>query len=1183
MRLKRLRLQGFKSFADKTEIRFDQQIAGVVGPNGCGKSNIVDAIRWVMGEQSAKGLRGKDMSDVIFAGTPSRKAAGFAEVSMCFDNSEKTAPIPYTELPELVITRRLFRTGESEYLINDQASRLKDITDLFLGTGSSAKAYSIVAQGKVDEVVLAKPEDRRTLIEEAAGIAKYKIRRISAERKMKSTNENLSRVEDILKELERNARSLERQVEKAEKFRALQTELRETDERLISAKVVQLDQRASENSEALLKSKEIFESSSAELIQIEAKIEKARLEALNHEKLSSSDYEALMQKKEQLSSLETESELAIQKNSLLRNQMAEREKDIERLAHKYEDHESSKISLASEIEKLSQQKETRDSELAAFKQKIDQATQHLEKSEAELKALELELQEIKAVEAKERQKLELLQAERVDLEMERASVEREIEQLEIESKVTSQKLLEIRERLQDFKAQKLRLETSRKAADQSAEGARQKLQLIAEQISETKQERIQTEEKLESLTTLEEHQVGYEPGALAHKQSSGESFLMDQIRFKEFFSAPGQKLMSDFGQVFLGQDVATESDLRWSRVSISPSPKSFEKSLLDWVSDDCELSETLRSFLSSVAWVAAFDESAEHLQVNDRGDLRIPLGGQSFLESSGELKVEQSPFARRDEKNRLQELLSQLANKLQELEAQQEATKRELSESVAEMARDEQSLVVLAEKVELENQELRKELEAQARLQSIFEQSKSRIGRLDDRISGVSQQLFEKTAFLEPTELLAKMESLKAQIESEKKSKADLDAAWIEFRIETGAVNEKLERLQEQAVSLDMTQSEYRHNESVYKQDIQNWRSEIEASEQRLVQVKESIEGLRSNLIDLEKKLAHSKESLQGLNAQLEELERQRKFRQSEKDEKQQSLSELELQKQGLRHQVEELSQILYERYQVELSTLLEKVDKESLQDLEDASALEKLDEKSKYLRERLHKFGDVNLVALQEFEQIKTRLDFMQTQREDLLKTLDNLQSIIDRINNITEFRFRETFKAINHNFQLLFPKLFGGGKAYMRLTDESNLLESGVEIYAEPPGKKIQAMSLLSGGEKAMTSISLIFSLFAFRPSSFCILDEVDAPLDDINTRRYNEIIKEMAALSQFIVITHNKRTMEVAETLFGVTMQEPGCSRLVGVSLQEARTFSGTDLQKTDSGQENASGVSDAAETA
>ncbi|MBN8555784.1 MAG: chromosome segregation protein SMC [Deltaproteobacteria bacterium] len=1160
MKIKSLQMQGFKSFGDRTELHFNEQIVGVVGPNGCGKSNIVDAIRWAMGEQSAKGLRGSEMMDVIFNGTSSRKKASFAEVSLVFDNAEKLAPAPYTDCSEVMITRRLFRSGESEYLINKVGVRLKDINDLFLGSGSSTRAYSIVAQGKVDQIVLAKPEDRRMLLEEAAGVAKYKVRKSAAERKMEATKLNLERVADIVQELERSARHLERQVGRAEQFRKIQTELRKLDEQIIAAKVTQLDRLASKNAESRATSSADFESVSTQLSQLEAEIEKFRLEALHQEKLSSSDYESLISLKERFLNSDKEKELSQQRIASLKHQVAEREKDIERIRSKEVENESAMNQVIVDRERLQTERDSKKSELDTLKSTLTSAEEKIKSLDIENIQLQKKLDEQKTIFAKESQKREIYLSERVTLELRRVEIEQEKENLEREflrfTILESQKKTEHAE----LSTQIQNLETEWKNLQEKHAELIRSQTAFFEERSQAQELLSQCESEIKSLQTLEDHEVGYDLGALEHRKLTGEPLLMDSVRFKTGSEKMAEAFFSEFGQCFTKGSSTEEVGARWSYLFASSKSSALSNSLLNYV--EGSTTEEIAAILSTVAVVDSLSSNpVSHAEITPKGEFRLAISSQLFLQSQGQVLAKESPFGRRSElakfeaeKIELSSKVDQLDEKIAELKTIQEDTSRQMG--VLHSQIKEQSLQLSKSQIEI------------SKVQSQFELVKSQIQSSDVEMQEIDQKLLElgekiqkASGFAIEAELEQSQFQLAEQLQLAREQKSLLDSRWIEERISFGAVEERLERLIQQSSKAEMTQSEYSHNQNIYKSDIESWTSEIAKEEGRIQSFLATKESDETEISSIERRLAENKQSLNSIRSQVEQSEVSRKDVQKSKDSLQASVQELELEHQRLKFEVEELSQIVNERYHISLQDVLAQVTEADLEKLEDQTVLQAYEVEAKELREKLEKFGEVNLLALTEFEEITQRLQFMNKQREDLLQTLDSLQSIIDRINKITEFRFRETFKAINHNFQILFPKLFGGGRAYMSLTNEQDLLETGIEIFAEPPGKKVQTMSLLSGGEKAMTSISLIFSLFAYRPSSFCILDEVDAPLDEINTVRYNGIIEEMASLSQFIVITHNKRTMEVADTLFGVTMQEPGVSQLVGVQLNEAKAFVGS----------------------
>jgi chromosome segregation protein len=1150
---------GFKSFGDKTELIFDRERVGVVGPNGCGKSNIVDAIRWVMGEQSAKGLRGSEMQDVIFNGTATRKRANFSEVSLTFINNQGLAPAPYHECAEIMITRRLYRSGESEYLINNVAVRLKDINDLFLGTGSSARAYSIVAQGKIDQIVLAKPEERRFLLEEAAGVAKYKVRKQAAERKMESTRTNLERIQDIVQELERSARHLERQVEKAEQFRGIQVQLRRLDEQVVSAKIARLDRLSEQNDRSRTEARQIFESASTDLSRLESEIEKDRLEALHHEKVSASEYDQLIQIKERFAQLDKETELRKQRILTLKNQIEERRRDVERLQSKTEANRDVVAQLLSEKESVLAQHEEQELEVEQLKLTVASAQGELAQIEQEVQVARQDLDVKKEAQIREQHRRDALQKEVDQLNQRVDQGSAQVNEWKARQSENHQKVFATNVQLEEIEARRMHAESQLAAVEAEEQSLRTESQEIQTRTTEVRETLARTEAELHSLQTLESHEVGYTRGSLERKKRTSQSYVLDLVRFRPDCQAVAEGFFEEFGLSFWSESINDEDlkDPRWIRV-FGQSSVNHAVSLLSCVEGD--VPEGLKPLLSAIEVVESLsDEAVSHTRIDRTGRIRLPLAHGIYRENVGVLQRQETPFGRKMEREELdaqnlvsRQTLSSLEERLVEIQSllQGCAQKREMmKQDIRELSREIQTL---------ENQKSQTLSQIET-WENRLQEKAVEIEELGLKATARMQELSSHADLVDTSELESKLNALTQVLSVKREQKAALDSQWIEKRIAFGALSERLERLNQQTIDQEMTRSEYEHNQNLYQTDIQNWTSDISKEEATLVELQQEKEIIVQDVQSRELRLGENKETLNRLRSVVDQNESTRKEVQARRDSASQKVQEFELEHQRLKFEVEELAQLIQERYHVSLEEVLQQVSPEDLEKLlEDETGLGAMEVEARELRQRLEKFGDVNLLALSEFEDIKKRLEFMSAQREDLLKTLDSLQSIIDRINKITEFRFRETFTAINHNFQVLFPKLFGGGRAYMTLTDEANLLETGVEIFAEPPGKRVQAMSLLSGGEKAMTSISLLFALFAYRPASFCILDEVDAPLDEVNTLRYNQIIEEMSALSQFIVITHNKRTMEVADKLFGVTMQEPGVSQLVSVELKEAQAL-------------------------
>jgi len=547
------------------------------------------------------------MQDVIFSGTATRKRANFAEVSIVFENNQGLAPAPYTECAEIMITRRLYRSGESEYLINKVNVRLKDITDLFLGTGSSARAYSVVAQGKIDQIVLAKPEERRFLLEEAAGVAKYKARKVAAERKMEATRENLDRIEDIVRELDRNARHLERQAEKAEQFRKVQTELRQLDEQIIGAKVVHLESRAQRTADNRDSARMSFEGLSTELAKLETDIEKMRLDALNLEKVSASDYEQLIAVKESFAQSDKEKDLRAQRIQNLLNQIDERRKDIERLQSKREANLGLVSQLLEEKEKLRLQKIDEEKVVSELKARLEVSVQQISALEAELQGLRQNLDSKKEEQIRSQNRREIMKSERVELELKRAALEESIQQLKLRSADVQTRQQDLEIKIQQLEADRVQAEADLLDVENQALVNREQESTALQDLSSERESLSRSQAELESLHSLEQHHVGYDAGALKHRDQSADLFIMDQIQFLPEYQVVAEAFLSELGQCFT--QASQDESSRWGRVffdSASGSAGSFERSLLSIVTG--EVPEGLRDVLGSIELVDRLPE-----------------------------------------------------------------------------------------------------------------------------------------------------------------------------------------------------------------------------------------------------------------------------------------------------------------------------------------------------------------------------------------------------------------------------------------------------------------------------------------------------------------------------------------------------------------------------------------------
>lgn len=1286
MRIKRLEIEGFKSFPNRAEILFTDNIVGIVGPNGCGKSNVVDAIRWAMGEQSAKNLRGGKMEDVIFNGTATRLAQNFAEVSVTFINQNGTFPPPYTECSEIMITRRLYRSGESEYMINKVVCRLKDITDLFLGTGSSPKAYSIIEQGKIDAFVMMHPEERRNLIEEAAGISKFKHRKMIALRKMEATEMNLTRIDDIIREVERQKNYLKRQVQKAERFKRFSEEFRKRHLKVQWYRYGELESKFNLVKTGKSEEQDQLFSLQGEARRFESDIEATKLEILGLEESLSSIGNAIQANKDGIQRLENGIEMANVTIQNRREQLSERREDIQRIDTKLVANDETLVRVNQQIQAI-------ESQIADVQKRLEEKVARLEAVAVSHQAFAVEVNRLKS-EIVESQVLvtgitveqnglkealgsidgEVTGYERSlsECRVRLAQLSQEILEKQIELGRCDEKLVEMSHRMALGKVrseglQRESLVLSEERLFLNGEAERIKAAILQLESVKAKREAFFKERldaigrsgvdiKARVLVDLLEVETGFEKalgvaldvlmkGILVNGQDKLSSLLKGASGASDSSENAATRSIADFGNFFGLETQITAVAGRGaveivngieyvpliSKVSVRD--PDAEGLIQRWLSHVWFVEkEDLESIaVADVALLASRSNTPEILIVNRRGDW-FDSRGVIYKESrqvvEGRLIGEGHLFDVTDELEKIQARLQTVQSQLREVEEGLKETlalHAETVEAQEKLGTEYQEVAADRLTVEKDIEKLQSDMEVGKKVE---EETTARVVLLQARRREASEKIAsidERRASAATTR--GDLEQRLARTESDfGRARGEEEAAReevTEIRIMRASLGEKFEALTQERRYGEISKSDFSNNIAQYENEIRQWETEISTL---LGKIEESRTEIQQRTIDLDARsrefqelkvrYEQKKESVQQFEAQYRERQQGLERLNLALGEQRMLERELEVRLQHLIEAVGEKYRIDIRTYEPELTqaekVLLtsdepptdetagaaESVGTMASDGFEDASEdvqpsaevmpcdgasepsdemevdvshrssrgsqpswttveewVKTLEAECETLKEKLDKLGEVNLLAISEYKELEERFVFLTGQREDLVLTLDKLRKVIDRINRITKERFLTTFHAINHNFQLIFPRLFEGGKARLFMTDETNILETGVDIVVEPPGKKSQHISLLSGGEKALTSVSLIFALFTYRPSSFCILDEVDAPLDDLNTGRYNEIVRDMSKLSQFILITHNKRTMEIADVLYGVTMPENGASQVVSVRFAEA----------------------------
>ncbi len=1156
MRLKCIKLAGFKSFVDPTTVTFPSNMAAVVGPNGCGKSNIIDAVRWVMGESSAKNLRGESMTDVIFNGSNTRKPVTQASIELIFDNSDGTLTGEYAGYNEISIRRRVTRDSQNTYFLNGTKCRRRDITDIFLGTGLGPRSYSIIEQGMISKLIEAKPEDLRNFIEEAAGISKYKERRRETENRIRRTHENLARLTDLREELERQLDRLHRQAQSAEKYQEYKAEERQLKAQLTALRWQALNEQVGSR-EAVISNQEIsFEALVAEQRNADASIERLRD---GHHELSER-FNLVQGRFYSVGGDIARIEQSIQHGQQRLRQLQDDLNEAERARLETESHlghdRTLLATLGEELEMLLPEQELtaaaaeesaaglEDAEAAmhgwqeqwdGFNQRSAEPRRQAEVQQSRIAQLEQSLERLAERQRRLTDELQQLAADPedaaiIELSEQIAAGEISLEDLQLEEEQQTERLQQLRNDLQQGSQ-----------AQQQAQGELQRLN-----------------GRLASLEALQ--QAALDPGKgagdwLREQQLNERPRLAEGLRVETGWELAvetvlGADLQAVLLDDFQGLDFAglTQGDLRLA------SPNKGGARVAGSLLDKVEASVDLAPWLGKVKPVQSLDEALVARLSLAEGESLISRDGywvgRHFLRVRRASEAESGVLARgqeierltleRDEREaalavlderlthlrenqRAQEeqreqqrrLAQDLARRLGELKAQLSAGQAKVEQLLLRRARLDSELLELAEQRDIEHEQLgESRLQLQDALDAMAtdnEQRENLLARRDslrERLDRVRQEARQHKDHAH--QLAVRLGSLKAQHDSTRQALERLEL--------------QAERLHEKREQLNLNLEEGEAPLEELRMKLEEQLDKRMAVEDELKLARLALEDADRELRDAEKRRTQAEQQAQLLRGQLEQ---QRMDWQS-----------LTVRRKALQ------DQLLEDNYDLHgvLATL-------------PAEASEKAwEEELERLAARIQRLGPINLAAIDEYQQQSERKRYLDAQNADLVEALETLENVIRKIDKETRNRFKETFDQINGGLQALFPKVFGGGNAYLELTGE-DLLDTGVTIMARPPGKKNSTIHLLSGGEKALTALALVFAIFKLNPAPFCMLDEVDAPLDDANVGRYARLVKEMSETVQFIYITHNKIAMEMADQLMGVTMHEPGCSRLVAVDVEEA----------------------------
>lgn len=1190
MKLKSLEIEGFKSFADKTLIPFDGRISGIVGPNGCGKSNVVDAIRWVLGEQSSKNLRGKSMDDVIFSGTSERSQANAASVELTLITEGRDLPEPYASVPEISVGRKLFRDGMSEYYINRQPARLKDVRDLFLGSGVGVNAYSIIEQGRVGEIVTAKPEDRRRIVEEAAGISRFQMRKAAAERRMEATTQNLLRLKDVLSELERQKGSLERQARKAEKFKGVRDEWRALDLKLAARDHAAFLDSEKKHFEELKKLDGVLTQTQATLTERENNFELKRLDLTGVA-------EDLSRVQEQGYRLSNELSLSEAMLSHKKNDEARHDREHVEAVNQLASIRKELSGAQNSLNDLLERAVDLDLNLTAGEQDLAFWENELSRTQADAAQTFSDLAGARADEASARQNLARLTTKK-------QSTQNRLEELAREKATLTDEINSLSERLSSLinlihrsqsglsDVRQLKLELDERSTMLESQTGQLETELEAERqsLSALKEGLLQKKSRLDSLKELERNFEGYQDGprSLLKKRSEGGAdyvlgsvadFIETEPEYENALSAVlGERTQGlvvqqmgeclDATEVLRGLGTGRSSFLALGSLNVAQtqvyvrelpahSQETGVRGPLSRFVRFREGYESLKSTLLGDYLLVETLPQAIQLWQNHRCPVVTPDG--DLITQDGVLSAGSPELTSRgllEKKREIKEitlLLEDLVNQVKSGEEKCFDMTRKLKTLKAEL--DDMQKHRHVEDIKIASHE--KDIQLVLSQRDGLEENRSRLSvrilSVGDEIDRLDTELAELTHQEQSEELrLSGALTLIASEEGEEER----------FKSRIAECSENLTQARIQTASFKVRTTEAKKEQDRLSAEVLHLTARGIACEQKIILAQklaaffgDRVGFLHKNLARLlEHKTRHDRvlDEAKNRHADLEkavlDLELEIRELRGEVSRLKDAINVQSLGLSETRSQLTRLKDQVYERHQLFIHEIFN--DHLDVQDgFDEAEARLRAED----LRQQLARAGSVNLEAIDELAGVAERFEFLTRQKQDLDTSLDALVQAIAKINETTRVRFRETFDLINEKFAKIFPKLFNGGEAYLKLTDPDNILTSGVEIIAQPPGKKLQNITLLSGGEKALTAVSLLFAIFLIKPSPFCLLDEVDAPLDDANVDRYNDIVSEMSERTQFIVITHNKRTMQMTRTLFGVTMQKPGVSQVVSVNLQ------------------------------
>ena len=1120
MKFNKLYLHGFKSFVDKTTVDFPDGITAIVGPNGSGKSNIMDAVRWVFGEQNAKELRGADMEDIVFNGSQKRKPAGFAEVGLTLSDIDEAVAAKYGTFSEITITRKFYKTGEREYYINNRKCRLKDIKDIFMDTGLGARSISIIEQGKVDKIINASPEELRFFLEETAGVTKFKDKKREAERRLQQTRDNLDRVKDIIEEIVTQMQSLSSQVEQLIIYEELQTNFKRLEQAYLCTSYYLKAEDASKIKSKLIEQKKRLESMLTEYADI------VRVENLsnNEYKASQEEYEKLQEKRiyKATEKANIEGDIKALETKILSSD------DIKADLAQNIQQEKEKLEIVSnEIESLTDELDTARDALEFVEEKLDELNDAIDEMINQKESVEEEFHETDEKYIESTGIITNKRNELIRIESAHEHALQDMKRLEYEQANLEKSIKDLQERKNVFQQELDGLQFSMVQDEENLNSAKDKVAEYLEQYNKEQDKLISLQAEIKSL----ENSIIFFQEQLEAASSFNEETLILKPYMQglliDFIADLEHKLLIDIGDVFIFSD--ENKDEIFEKVSTLKSSVRFafrsDVEKIRYYLLNTQVDEVFENiFLSKNIYKKAGQE--------DKGYQIVSLKDNILQAETSKDKAGLEVFE-------IEKIMGYIQNNLEKSKQHQEEMQNLYNTSRDNYLKKEtefKSILLEEERIIKRKDIIDKEIELASKNINDNAEKISRIKEDIEIISSQQVELEDKRSILEE-----KLETIKDSLDDKKSEQMEVKIQFAQKDEKAQFLKKDLEskRYSKESITKNLNTLEQRL-EQLLTVDALNWNNELAA-------LKEKLNEIAKDTLTCEEEVKNAAVKLEEMRDRIDELRKNAENINSSIKELDDEVRKYELDLAGVTSVLEASAVTYMDKYGIDISA-------DYLSHAEKDKEPRRIKEEMNRIENKLDELGPINLNAMNDYKEAEERYKFLTEQRSDLEGSIDDINSFINETDEATVRMFEETFNSVKGKFVEVFHILFGNGEAELKLTDPDNMLTSGVEIYIQPPGKKLQHMGLLSGGEKALTAMTLLFALFLQKPTPFCFLDEVDAPLDDANVERYVGMVKALSDKTQFILITHNHNTMSIADSIYGVAMQEYGVSTILSVTLEQ-----------------------------